>query len=96
MDRVLQLSLHRRARLLRPLLVAMQHDYFAPDRELVLALADVTRMAQVEAEIREYVTDHRNANWLRGRAKLRISTRRVRSLVRSYLSADEQRQKGRV
>ena len=95
-DRVLRLSLHRRARLLRPLLVALQHDHFEADCELVLALAGATRMSQVEAEIRDYVGDHRNANFLRGAVKMRISTRRLRSLVRSYLSAGVPRQNERV
>lgn len=73
------------------MLLAMQHDYFAPDRELVLSVADVSRLAELEAEIRDYVADHRNASWLRGRAKFRISTRRLRILVRSYISADQMR-----
>ena len=93
-DRVLGRCLHWRARMLRPLLDLMQPDHFAPDRELVEQVGRVRGLAQLDQEIRDYVTDHRNASWVRGRAKIRISTRRLRMLARSYLSPMEKTRRG--
>lgn len=85
-NRVLWRCLHGRAYLLGPLLSRLHPDHFAADRELVRAIAQCSRLADVEAEIRDFVSDHRNQSWLRGRGRMRISTRRVRSLVRTYLA----------
>lgn len=86
LNHVLWRCLHRRAYFIGPLLSLVWPDYFAPDRELLRAIAQMSRMAQVEAEIGEYVADHRNSSWLRGRGRMRLSTRQLRSLVRTCIA----------
>lgn len=84
-NRLLGRCLHGKAGLLRPVLSRIRPDYFAADKELVSAIAQCSRLAQVEAEIGDFVADHRNASWLRGGLRVRISTRSLRSLARSCL-----------
>ena len=42
-------------------------------------------MGQLNAELGDYVVDRRNRGWWRRRARVRVSTQRVRRLARSHL-----------
>jgi hypothetical protein len=60
-----------------PLLALLRIGYFKPDRELIHGLARATTPEKFRDEINDYVLNPANASWLRNRAKLRVSTRRV-------------------
>ncbi len=86
--RVFWSCLHGRARALAPLASMFRPDYFEPDRELIEAAGRARTMDQLDEEIRDYVADHRNLAWWRRRGKIRLSTRRLRSLARHALAAN--------
>lgn len=77
--------LHPHAFLIAPLVSLFQPEYFAADRELIARVATARTLREVNEEIHDYVRDHRNAGWWRGRAHLRLSTHRLRALARPYL-----------
>lgn len=81
--RVFWRSLHRHA-----LPLALVHpDFFVADRELIELAGRVRTMHELHGEIRDYLVDRRVHTWWRGRAHVRVSTRRLRALARPYLSA---------
>lgn len=60
-----------------PLLLALRPSYFKPDRDLIHGIANATTPAQYREELTEFMLNPANNGWLRGRARLRVSTRRV-------------------
>jgi hypothetical protein len=74
------------ARLLVPVVGLVWRDYFSVDRELIRACGSVRSMGQLNEELAEYVVDHRNRGWWRRRARVRVSTQRLRRLARSHLA----------
>jgi hypothetical protein len=68
-----------------PLLAVLRPGYFKPDRELIHGLAEATTPAQFRDELTSYMTDPRNATWLRFRVRLRVSVRRVERYARLCL-----------
>lgn len=68
-----------------PVLAILRPGYFKPDRELIHALAGATTPAQFRDELTSYMTDPRNASWLRFRVRLRVSIRRVERFARLCL-----------
>jgi hypothetical protein len=80
-----------RARVLAPFVAVMSEDHFLPDREFIKHVGGVGTPEQLNAEIRDFVSDYRNTTWLRRRAKVRISVKRLRSLTRNYLGSGGQR-----
>lgn len=80
-----------RARLLAPLAAVLSEDHFSLDREFIRHIGGVGTPEQLNAEIRDFVSDYRNTTWLRRRAKVRISMKRLRSLARTYLERDARR-----
>jgi hypothetical protein len=69
-----------------PVVGLVWRDYFSVDRELIRACGSVRSMGQLNEELAEYVVDHRNRGWLRRRARVRVSTQRLRRLARSHLA----------
>lgn len=43
-------------------------------------------MGQLNEELADYVVDRRNRGWWRRRARVRVSTQRLRRLARSHLA----------
>jgi hypothetical protein len=82
--RVVRLCLHRRARFMAPFIVLLSPNYFAPDRELIEAVSSSRSFRDLNDEIRDFTLDERNRSWWRGRLRFRLSTHRLRSLVRKY------------
>ena len=80
-----------RARLLAPLAAVISEDHFLPDREFIKHVGGVGTAEQLNAEIRDFISDYRNTTWLRRRAKVRISVKRLRRLARTYLGPGAQR-----
>lgn len=66
-------------------LVPLWPEYFAADRELIARVACARTLGDINEEIRDYAHDRRNHGWWRGRAHLRLSTRRLRALARAHL-----------
>ncbi|OIQ98014.1 hypothetical protein GALL_199350 [mine drainage metagenome] len=60
-------------------------DYFAPDYSLIDACARATGMGGIYEAIRDYPNSCRNLGWLRRRARVRISTRRLYRLAAIHL-----------
>ena len=81
---VLRRSLHTLARLLRPLLDLFP-AYFSADREFVRGVGRISRLREFEGEAQDFAQDPANRGILRQRLRLRISTRRLRHLVRATL-----------
>ncbi len=67
-----------------PLLLLSNH--FEPDQQLIATCARATRLDQVAEEIRDHPFYPRNDSWLRQRAKIRISRRRLLDIARHCLA----------
>jgi hypothetical protein len=81
---VLRLSLYPMARILRPLLAA-NPDYFSPDRELIRGVGRISRLRDFEELAMDFSSDAANRRFSRRLLRLRVSARRLRTLVRSTL-----------
>lgn len=87
--RLFRAALPWHARLSSWLLGGFRGGYFAPDRQLIEGVSAATRMGQVYEEIRDYFMEPANRGWLRGRWRIRVSTTRLKQIVRSYLAPAE-------
>ena len=79
--------LHRRGLVLVPILAVACRDFFAADRALLERVARVRTVEELEEEIHDFRTDARNQTWWRKVGRVRVSTRRLRRVVRPYLPA---------
>ena len=69
-----------------PLILALHPRYFTAERELIGQIRRAEKMTDVWEEIRHYSMIHRRYHlWLRSRANIRISARRLIELARDYL-----------
>lgn len=79
-------ALHRRARLLKPLLLFFNPEYFKPDFELLERLGSARNWQQVHAALGAFESNNRlRGGVARNQLKLRASGRRVRALVERVL-----------
>ena len=85
--RVFWKCLHRRAIPLVPILSILRPNYFDPERALIARVRYAEKMNQVWEELREYFTHPSHQGWLRRRAGIRISGRRLIAFARIYLPA---------
>lgn len=76
----LRRSLFPAARLLRPLL-AMNRNYFNPDREFVLGVGRITRFRDFDGEATDFRMDPNNRGFMRRVLKLRVSVQLLRHMV---------------
>lgn len=84
LDAVLQESLYPMARWLRPVL-ALRFGYFEGDREFISGVGLLTRSRDFDAEAADFL-DHPSNRWFPRRVlKLRVSTYRLRRIVREIL-----------
>jgi hypothetical protein len=72
-----------------PFLGGCRSDYFAADRELISGAGRATTMIQLRTEIADFVMDANNRGWLRQRARVRVSTTRLKRLARRYLPGED-------
>lgn len=79
--------LHRHALPVAPLLLLFKPRYFDADRELIAEVGRAERMTQVWEEIRDYFLNPRHTGWLRRRAHIRLSARRLIQVARAHLPA---------
>ena len=83
--RVFAAALPWYARLLGPVVRALNQRHFAADHQLIDAASRAETVEQLRVELRTYVGDPSNRRWLRRSAKIRVSTRRLLRLARAYL-----------
>lgn len=83
--RVFWKCLHRHAVPLAAVLIVIRPNYFAIDRELIGEIRSAQRMHDVWEEIQEYFVSPRYQGWLRKRANVRISAKRLIALARRHL-----------
>lgn len=77
--------LHRHAAFVAPILGGFRSEYFSIDRELIEGAGRAIRMSQVRQEVRDYFSNSRNRGWLRRRANVRLSAKRLMPLASKYL-----------
>lgn len=77
--------LHPHAAPIAVLLLAVRSDYFSVDFELISAVRRAEKMNEVWEDVREYFLSPRYKGWLRKRANIRISARRLIALAREHL-----------
>ena len=77
--------LHRHALPLAPFILVLNPRYFDADWELIREIRRAERMNQVWEEVREYFMNPKHVGWLRRRANVRLSARRVINVAREYL-----------
>lgn len=87
--RIFWRCLHPHAVPFVPFLSALQSDYFAPDRDLILNASRARSMRELDEDIRDYMQDSRNHRWWRMRAHVRLSTQRLRGLARRYFAEED-------
>jgi hypothetical protein len=80
--RVFWQSLHWQALFLAPLLLPARH--FAADFELINTCGNARSLDSIREEIEAFRLDPRNAGWLRRRAMIRVSTRKLLQMARHY------------
>jgi len=76
-------TLHTHALILAPPLLLSR--YFAPDFQLISSCGRARSMDVLLEEIQAYRENPLTADWLRRRAKVRISTRKLQKVARAYL-----------
>lgn len=83
-ETVLRTTLRPAARVIRPIL-NLNPDYFAVDRHFIRRVGLLTSLADFNGEAEDFVQDPRNRDFLHRTLRLRVSRRRLRSLVRETL-----------
>jgi hypothetical protein len=83
---VLRRCLHLPARPLVPALRVIHPDFFAPDLELIRSVGRLRRDSDFSLEVQGFRDHPGNQHWLRRHLRLRISTRRLRRLLRDTLA----------
>ncbi|MFH1497481.1 MAG: hypothetical protein ABII82_06610 [Verrucomicrobiota bacterium] len=85
---VLRQSLYPHARWLAPLIRLLNPDHFAADLDFVRNVATLTRLRDYNVEVQEFVHHPANDGPLRRTFNLRVSTKRLRRLVKATLHGD--------
>ena len=77
--------LYKRTHLLRWLLRLVDPNYFAADFDLILGVEQASRMSDFVLEAERFNNHPANHGWLRRTFCLRVSTNRLRALMRETL-----------
>jgi hypothetical protein len=77
--------IYRHAIPIAPLIFLFNSSHFDADRELITHVRGAQKMNQVWEEVRDYFINPKHSGWLRRRANIRISARRLIGLTREYL-----------
>ncbi len=83
--RVFWKCLHRHALPVAPVILVLKPNHFSADRELVAEIGRAVKMNQVWEAVREFFLNPKHEGWLRKRANVRISARRLINLAREHL-----------
>jgi hypothetical protein len=84
-QRVFWRTLHSHALFLAPLFLLSRH--FRADFDLIATCGRVRSMDFLREEIEAYRDDPRNSGWLRRRAKIRISARKLLKVARDHIES---------
>ena len=82
---VFRRSLYRRTLVFTVFLQFFRHDYFAADFDLIHGVEHLRKMREFNAEIDRFNQHPSNRGWLRRRLRLRVSTHRLRLLIKTTL-----------
>jgi len=82
--------LYRRARLVSWLLPLLKGNYFAADFDLIYGVERLRWMREFTSEAERFNEHPANRGWLRRTLYLRISTKRLRALIRDTLPRTEE------
>ena len=85
---VLKEALYPHARFLTPLLHLLYPEYLEPDRDFIQSVARIKDYAHFFDESLDFSFHPKNVGIARRTLNLRISTRRMRNLVRNVLGPD--------
>ena len=89
----LRRALYPHARLLRPLLAALDPEFFAADRDFISGVGRLTRHSDFVIEAEEFAHHPANQSFLRRRLRLRVSVRRLHLLFIRAFAAEENESK---
>ena len=78
-------SLYPHARLLKWLLIFYDPYYFDPDHELIASAGAIGRVRDFVNEAYQFNIHPANCGWLRRKLRLRVSTQRLRAIIRETL-----------
>jgi hypothetical protein len=84
---VLKKTLYRRARAVGWLFAIFNGDYFAADYELINAVAQLRRLRDFNNEAERFNYHPANRGWFRRKLCIRVSTNRLRQLIKATLPA---------
>ena len=77
--------LYRRARAVGWLFAILNGDYFAADYELINAVAQLRRLREFSIEAERFNYHPGNRGWFRRKLCIRISTNRLRQLIKATM-----------
>ncbi len=77
--------LYRRTHLVKWLLPLVRPDYFSADFDLILGVEGLSRVRDFVVEVERFNSHLANHGWLRRTFCLRVSTSRLRELIRETL-----------
>lgn len=83
--RVFWHCLYRQAVPFAALILLVNTDYFAADRDLITFAGRATNLKQFNEEVRDFVKDRRNRGLWRSTFRMRVSAHRLRNLVVAHL-----------
>ncbi len=78
-------ALYRRARLVAWLLPIFRREYFAADFDLIYQIERIRRLRDFNTEAERFHEHHSNRGWLRRRFLIRVSTSRLKNLIKATL-----------
>ena len=78
-------ALYRRARLVAWLLPIFKRDYFAADFDLIYQVEHIRRLRDFNTEAERFHEHSSNRGWLRRRLLIRVSTSRLKNLIKATL-----------
>lgn len=85
-DALLSRTLYPTARLLRPILTLLNHDYFAADLSYIDGVGRIRRLRELANESYEFNQHPDNRGLLRSTLRLRVSVGRMHDLVHSVMN----------
>lgn len=83
-------ALYRRTLLFTWLLQFLKQDYFSADFDLIYGVERLRRLRDFKLEASQYNEHPANRGWLRRRLRLRVSTHRLKALIKETLPSHDQ------
>ncbi len=83
---ILSRTLYPTARIFRPILKLLNHDYFAADLSYIDGVGRLRRLRELANESHEFAQHPSNRSFLRSTLRLRISAGRMHDLVHAVMN----------